>query len=308
MAITDFDRGGSIAFFIPFGLLNLIGLLLVMLQGYHLHLAGNPAGVATMLTALVFLSVYFGFHALQFYSIQMADDPEVERYWRSQLDTPQELSLILLLGFVLWYGVASFQAGAVHSVVADVPVLSTLEATVAELPAMPQSMLMSSATAEIDPAYARFANVISASYTEEAFFIGGLPLALLLLLAGMGIKNRGVKYAIVLVLTSALFASFHVGEATFSAFWIAAFSFAMLVRGLSLFDFAADIVGGIAVLASFAIGAHVANNVVASGGIVDFARVVGAEPLLLLLTGAAAAVYLLWAYQGVRTGVDQVMA
>lgn len=307
MAITDFDRGGSIVFFVPLGLLNMIGLMLVLLEGYHLHLAGDPSGVATMFTALVFLVVYFGYHAIQFFSTSAADDPEVERYWTSQLDTPQQLSMVLVIGFVLWYGVASLQAGAAHSVVADVPVLSTVEQGIEQLPAMPQSVLMSSATAEIDPAYARFANSISAPFTEEAFFLGGLPLALLLLMGGLGVKNRMVKYGVMLVMVSALFASFHVASATFSVFWIAAFAFSMIVRGISIFDYVGNIVPGIALLVPFAIGGHIANNVVSEGGIVDFARVVGAEPLLLLLTVAATGIYLFWAYQGFQNAMEWVM-
>lgn len=138
-----------------------------------------------------------------------------------------------------------------------------------------------------------------------------MPLLILLVLDKLGesislLNNLVVRLVILIVTTGALFASFHVTAIAFSAFWMAAFVFRAIQMGLTYGDMSFDIVPRFAVLFPVAIGAHIANNIYASGGISGFITVISGHTVLAGTTLVVFGIYAFWAVEGLMTVVVPV--
>lgn len=180
---------------------------------------------------------------------------------------------IFLLGFLGWYLILGLQAFSGGLVVLAVPLSSAFSAT----------------SAYLDPVYTTFLLNIAAPIAEELFF--GVALVLIFywviyqLLRFSGVSERTSKTGGIVVsglFTAVAFAFFHVGNVTILS---AAILFRVLLIGFVWGDDLFNLIPKLNVTAMFGVGAHIANNVFASGGLW---KVVG-----LLLTSKVGIVFLL---------------
>lgn len=278
-----FDQN-PLAFFAVLGLLNGVGLILILLNLFQ-------QGVSVLNGATIFLLLYLFSHAIQIQVRNQIPDGFPSRYIDSQFAPAQHMAVVFSAGFGFWYLLqvgkqsASVLGGRVGSIIGS-------------FPTMEQNVLFASAVEQAsNPAYQLFATVISAPFVEEFFFIGALPPLIWILGRSIGIKDDSLLAGFVLGVVSVAFAYFHVGQTERAAFLVAAIIFSAVIRGFVLFDFVDDVVPGVAVLVSFAIGAHMANNMYVTGGIGNFVSVIQTEPSLYLLFVSAVGFILIWDYQ-----------
>lgn len=180
---------------------------------------------------------------------------------------------VFLLGFVGWYLILGLQAFSGGLVVLAVPMSSAFSTT----------------TAYLDPVYTTFLLNIAAPVAEELFF--GIALVLVFywvfyqLMRSFGFKDGTSKTSGILVsgaFTALAFAFFHVGNVTILS---AAILFRVLLVSFVWGDDLFNLIPKLNITALFGVGAHIANNVFASGGLW---KVVG-----LLLTSKVGIVFLL---------------
>lgn len=118
--------------------------------------------------------------------------------------------------------------------------------------------------------------VIGAPIAEEFLFFIALPGILYAFLLGLSrikgfelLENFFLQTILVVLIVSPIFAAFHIGQDGLVTFFIAA----MIFRGIILFigmDVRQDFIPLISAGALFAIGGHTANNIQATGGILNF--------------------------------------
>lgn len=180
---------------------------------------------------------------------------------------------VFLLGVVSWYAILSLQVVSGGLVVLAVPFSSAFSAT----------------SAYLDPVYTTFLLDVTAPVTEELFF--GVALVLIFywvfyqLMRFSNLSERTSKTGGIVVsglFTAIAFAFFHVGNVTILS---AAILFRVLLVGFVWGDNLFNLIPKLNVTALFGVGAHMANNVFASGG---FWKVLG-----LLLTSKVGIVFLL---------------
>lgn len=215
-------------------------------------------GLDTENVRMIAISLIFGFMLLaSFVMIGRQVTTEEKSSFNS-------LSLFFWAGFLLW---AFFKAGASYK---SLSIFSALTIS-------PQNM-MSSVGQQMPPIWNYFVNVITAPIIEELFFLITVPLLMFALLMPVFMsltrENKVVAKVLsllVICITLALvFRIFHVGSmetGLFSSFGIAAMLFRAVQIALFWGDSMLDAIPGTKFLASFGIGAHVANNFVEMGGV-----------------------------------------
>lgn len=159
-----------------------------------------------------------------------------------------------LIGFVSWFAFATISTASKQSIFSTFTISN--------------QNLLASVSSQMPPIWGWFINCVSAPIVEEAFFLIALPSMLFYII--FQIKEEFppiVALLIVLPMAAISFRIFHTGQsgAVLSVFGIAAIIFRSIqiflrYSGSKAFDFIP-----LPVCASFAVGAHMANNMVSSG-------------------------------------------
>lgn len=145
-----------------------------------------------------------------------------------------------------------------------------------------QQYLLSEITAQLPLFWSTFANTVGAPVAEELLFLVSIPAILFVIVGFVStrfklLSNPLLQVAIVAGVVGPLFAFFHVGNVALMGFIISAIFFRILMIGMVHGDMKSDIVPLIALIPSFAIGYHMANNVMAAGGWSQFVYIMQLE-------------------------------
>jgi len=113
-------------------------------------------------------------------------------------------------------------------------------------------------------------NGIIVPISEEFFWMFAIPYSVISVLNIIGKKyeffSRGyVQILITAIISSATFASFHVGKSALIYFLISAVIFRTLMIGLVFGEAKYDFIKKFSLVASFSVGAHIANNLIQGG-------------------------------------------
>ena len=134
-----------------------------------------------------------------------------------------------------------------------------------------QQYLLSEISVQLPLFWATFANVVGAPVAEELLFLISIPTILFIIIEFIGskykvFKNPLVQTGIVAGVVGPLFAFFHVGNVALVGFIISAIVFRVLTIGLVHGDTKADILPFVSLIPAFAVGYHMSNNIMVSGG------------------------------------------
>ena len=129
---------------------------------------------------------------------------------------------------------------------------------------VPQNFLFSTLASELPQMIEFTMNVFLIPIAEEMFWIVGLPFALFSVLRIFGksinfFNNKVFQIFVVSTISSLSFAFFHVGK-LFIAFIVSAIIFRTLMIVLVYAEHEFNILKGVNLVAGFAVGAHIANN------------------------------------------------
>jgi len=158
------------------------------------------------------------------------------------LGTWGENSLSFVIGFLIWI----FIGGSSRSVLS----LTT-------------NNLLASISSEL-PQFIEFvSNSFLIPIAEEIFWLIGLPFVIIAMMRKFKnpvLSNNWVQIFTASLISSITFAIFHVGQADNIMFLIGAFIFRFLIVTLVFADIILDVFPKLRLLASFGLGAHIANN------------------------------------------------
>lgn len=228
MNSDEINTGGS-AFWIFITLVSLLSLVFIMIWSY------NAKSAQGAILALIFFAMIVS--STLFSRLRIFD-------WASWGDN----TLSFTIGFIIWMVIGSISSLSVVS----------------------QNHLFAAISSELPIILELSTTVFLIPIAEEMFWMIGLPFALTSIMNIAGNRFSFAKQAWfqipVIVLIGALsFAFFHVGNTAFIAFIIVA----MIFRSIMLFFVYAEhhynIFKKINLVAGFAIGAHIANNLLAFG-------------------------------------------
>lgn len=291
MSLADYDIGSRRnIWYAPFGLLNIIGLALPLLEANQLIQAGNVAeGIQLATIPIIFLILYFSFHAYLFFASRVDVGTSATRYINgAAAGDPGKMSISFFLGAVVWYVLLSTKRAG--SIVEG----SILSSVAGVIPESPLNVSMASIQGQVSEQAFLFANTISAPYVEEVFFAVGIMAVLLALGDQFGVPQPW-NYIQATTLTSLGFATFHVASPVFAPLWVAAFAFATVIRFVVISDVFDNTVPGLAVFVPFAIGAHIVNNIVATGGFQNWVSVLSQDLRVFVVVVAVTGIYVYWA-------------
>lgn len=155
-------------------------------------------------------------------------------------------TLSFTIGFWLWIGVGSFFGTQSVLSVSSNQLFATISG---ELPQLVDFVV----------------NTFLVPIAEELFWIVALPFAIISMLNNAGnrvsfFKNGVLQIIITVLIGATTFAFFHVGNVAFVAFIISAMIFRTLMVVLIYGEQKYDIIKGVNLVAGFAVGAHIANN------------------------------------------------
>ena len=159
-------------------------------------------------------------------------------------------ALSFTLGFAVWAGIGSFFGQQSVLSVSQNYLLATIAS---DLPQLVEVVM----------------NVFIVPIAEEIFWMIGIPFALITIMNQIGKKweffsNQWLQMFIIIVVASSTFAAFHVGKA-FILFIIAAIIFRTIMIVMVYGDQNFDILKSINLVTGFAVGAHIANNMINYG-------------------------------------------
>lgn len=288
--LTTIDKGGSVTWYLALAIVSFFGLGLLAIKGYQLIINGQlQVGVTLFSAAILFTLMGIGSFFIGFTGQSSLGSKLQEEFVMLQTDTPGELSISFFAGFLLFTAPSSLS---------NINIFSTLSTLV---PKMPLSTTLSTAGQQLTNSEYLFINGVVAPPVEALFFGAALPIITLgvldilvetdLPIVASLSGNRLFQVATILLVSASAFATFHVSQPVLSGFWIAAFSFAVIVRGLSYTDIYFNTVPGFGVLGGFIIGAHMGNNFNALGGVVTVFQGLAADPLLFLMTVSLFVIY-----------------
>lgn len=228
----ELNIGGSI-FWILLILISLAGLMYLLIWSFHndsIKGAVVSTIFITMITSGVLLSrlKVFDFHS-----------------WGDN-------ALSFTIGFFVWMGLGSlFTSQSVLSL------------------SVSKNYLFATISSELPQLVEVITNVFIVPIAEEIFWMIGMPFALITILNQMGKKwdifsNEWLQMFIVIAIASSTFAVFHVGKA-FISFIIAAIIFRTIMIVMVYGEHHFDMLKGINLVSGFAVGAHIANNMLDTG-------------------------------------------
>jgi len=134
---------------------------------------------------------------------------------------------------------------------------------------------------------------VAAPVAEELVFFVALPGILLAFLIGLAriknlsfLQNPFLQTAIIIAIVAPMFAAFHVGQEGLLTFFITAMIFRGIILAIGT-DVRNDFIPFVSAGLLFAIGGHMANNIQATGGILNFVNVMafGATSLFETISG-----------------------
>ncbi|MFW6233642.1 MAG: hypothetical protein ACOC3Z_03195 [Nanoarchaeota archaeon] len=125
-----------------------------------------------------------------------------------------------------------------------------------------------------------FMNTVAAPFIEEIifFFVGPVLVSVFLLELAKNynflsfFKKDFYQFLVYAPLMALLFASFHIGQTGLTTFFISAMIFRLIILGLG-YDSRKNIFNGVFIGLMFAIGGHMANNIILSGGIINWIKI-----------------------------------
>jgi hypothetical protein len=148
---------------------------------------------------------------------------------------------------------------------------------IASIVALPQAIAFSTVEGVIPQFWSVFVVAVAAPVAEEIAFMSALPLFIFIFLDSIAnemglkfLKNPLISIGAVLLITVPVFTYLHVGNQALVSFLVAAIIFRIIIIGLAWGDLLHDVVPFVALSLPFAIGVHIANNVAATVGVVDF--------------------------------------
>ena len=266
-----------------YSLVAFYGLALLMLKGHKLIVEGAvDVGLPLFSAAVIFISMASVSYLISYIGQSPLGTKLQREFVMLQADDAGDLSIAFYLGFIGWISLLSLQGSKLFSTVA------------LSIPTLPLSSTLSTSGQGLTTAQSYFVNGMVAPPVEELFFGAGLPTTILgvfsiLIMAGIPylttvLKNDLVQIATLTLISSVTFATFHTGAEVFSGFWIFAFTFSAVLRGLIFGDVYENWVPSIALLGSFIMGAHTGNNFQRLGGFFEVMNGLMGEPILFLIT------------------------
>jgi hypothetical protein len=250
-------------------------------EGMNLVNMGNiQAGLNIIFPALVFLVIAIFSNVLLLSGFkQFADN-----IWLAiGGDTQEDLGTAFVLGFLSW------------SLILTGKSFSVLKGFLSVIPRMGVPSVLSSAQSSLSVAQNYLINGIMAPFLEEVFFLFILGGMIWYFMGTLGIKSVLFKSVVSLILVSFFFAQFHTFADPFTQFWMIAFTFSVVIRGLSILDLNFDIIPSIAILLTFTIGVHMANNMIElAGGIIPFFQGLAGNTLYFVLVFGVFALNFYW--------------
>jgi len=227
MNSDEINSGGS-AFWILITLISLVSLIFIMIWSYHANSA-KGAILALIFFAMITASAFLS-------RLKVFD-------WSSWGDN----TLSFTIGFVVWMVLG----------------------TVSSLSVLSQNHLFASISGELPILLDFTTSVFLIPIAEEMFWMIGLPFALITIMNILGNKYAAwktgwVQIPMLILIGSLSFAFFHVGK-VFIGFVMVAIIFRSLLLFLVYGEHHYNILKKVNLVAGFALGAHIANNLVAFG-------------------------------------------
>ncbi len=227
---SDYNIGGSI-FWILLILISMMGLSYLMIWSFHNN------SIRGIVISTIFMSMIIAGVLLS-------------RGKVFDMATWEDNALSFSLGFGLWALLGSlFSSQSVVSLQQN-NLLATISS---ELPIFTETII----------------NSLIVPIAEEMFWMIGIPFALISVMDAMGKKwdiwkNNILQIIVIILIGSSTFAIFHVGK-MFIGFMISAIIFRSVMIVLVLGESKMDILKGVNLVASFSVGAHIANNIIDKG-------------------------------------------
>jgi len=138
-----------------------------------------------------------------------------------------------------------------------------------------RNRLFATISSELPFFWEKTINTITIPYAEEMFWLIGLPVGIMWLMNSLSnakglefFENRIFQFFMIIIISGATFAAFHVGK-VIVGFIIAALVFRTILIIMTIGEQQFDFIKWFVVLYSFALGAHMGNNI-ADDGVMNF--------------------------------------
>lgn len=171
------------------------------------------------------------------------------RFMIFNIGTWSQNAFSFTLGFLIWASVGAFT----DIIKSGFSVIST-----------PTNQFFSTVAGEMPQLLSYLMTVYVIPFSEEMFWILGLPVALFTILDIIGktwkpAKNPFFQMGVIILISGISFAGFHIGKLVW-AFLISAFTFRAVLLTIVWAEMRYNVLKGLSIVASFGFGAHVANN------------------------------------------------
>lgn len=174
-------------------------------------------------------------------------------------------SLAFILGFGIWYGFLS-----ITSLVSNTQTI-----------VLPVSVVFNSVGSIVNPFWDMFINTVTAPICEELLFASALPLFIAFFLRSVGdaldwslLKMDLVFIAVSVAISAPIFAFFHLGMTALTYFVISSIVFRTIIITTVWGDRKFNFLPFVEAYLIFAIGVHMANNIHATGGLMNWLGIV----------------------------------
>ena len=197
----------------------------------------------------------------------------LSRFKMFSMGSWSENSLAFTIGFLFWGLIQGFKPAATQA---------TTELTVTSLFSLTQNQLFATIAGQLP----QYIEVLMSGFVipvaEEIFWMFAIPYGMFSILKAASkrklnlfgkkkslsfLKNMWLQILLVIAVGSTTFAFFHVGREAFIAFIIGAIIFRSIMVGVVYTEKAYDWLKNLEIFVSFAVGAHIVNNLLAGGGI-----------------------------------------
>lgn len=137
---------------------------------------------------------------------------------------------------------------------------------------LPKQSLFATISGELPIFWDKYVNNFTIPVAEELFWLIALPIGVVWILNSLAqvdklswLDNNIVQLIFIIIISSVSFAIFHVGSIQLMAFIISAIVFRSVLIMMVYVDMKYDIFPALALLFSFGLGAHQANNIMTDG-------------------------------------------
>ena len=228
----DINIGGSV-FWIILILISIMGLSYLMIWSFHNN-SVKGAVISTIFITMILSGII------------------LSRMKVFDMSSWEDNALSFALGFSIW----SFLGTMFSS-------QSTLSVSI------PKNYLLATISSELPVFTEMIINNFIVPVSEELFWMVGIPFAILSVMKQLGKKyefcnNEYLQMGIMIIIAGSTFAYFHIGK-TFTAFIISAIIFRTIMIVMVYGDYKFDMLKGINLVSGFAVGSHIANNILDTG-------------------------------------------